>query len=78
MLFNKSKILIKTPKTLLHVSIIRSSSDSILCSLLKLQFKHSVRYFVMFLYYNFIKAQSMLPEDDLVFETCRNVLVVLM
>ena len=29
----------KTLKTLLHVSIIRSSSGSILCSLLKLQFK---------------------------------------
>ena len=39
MLFNKSKIYIKTLKTLLHVSIIRSSSDSIHCSLLKLQFK---------------------------------------
>jgi len=33
------KIYIKTLKTLLHVSIIRSSSWSILCSLLKLQFK---------------------------------------
>jgi len=30
---------IKTLKMLLHVSIIRSSSGSILCSLLKLQFK---------------------------------------
>jgi len=33
------KIRIKTLKTLLHVSIIRSSSGSILCSLLKLRFK---------------------------------------
>ena len=33
------KIYIKTLKTLLHVSITRSSSGSILCSLLKLQFK---------------------------------------
>jgi len=39
MLFNKSKIYIKTPKMLLHVSTIRSSSGSILCSLLKLHFK---------------------------------------
>jgi len=38
-LFKKSKTYIKTLKTLLHVSIIRSSSGSILCSLLKLQFK---------------------------------------
>ena len=30
---------IETLKTLLHVSIIRSSSGSILCALLKLQFK---------------------------------------
>ena len=33
------KIHIKTLKTLLHIPIIRSSSGSILCSLLKLQFK---------------------------------------
>ena len=38
-LFQKSKIYIKTFKTLLHVSITRSSSGSIYCSLLKLQFK---------------------------------------
>jgi len=38
-LFKKSKIYIKALKTLLHVSTIRSSSGSILCSLLKLQFK---------------------------------------
>ena len=38
-LFKKSKIYIKTLKTLQHVSIIWSSSGSILCSLLKLQFK---------------------------------------
>jgi len=35
-LFKKSKIYIKTLKTLLHVSITRSSSVSIYCSLLKL------------------------------------------
>jgi hypothetical protein len=35
-LFKKSKIYIKTFKTLLHVSITRSSSGSIYCSLLKL------------------------------------------
>ena len=35
-LFKKSKIHIKTLKTLLHVSITRSSSGSIRCSLLKL------------------------------------------
>jgi len=34
--FKKSKIYIKTFKTLLHVSITRSSSGSIYCSLLKL------------------------------------------
>ena len=38
-LFNNSRIHIKTLKTLVHVSITRSSSGSILCSLLKLQFK---------------------------------------
>ena len=38
-LFKKSKIYIETLKTLLHVSITRSSSGSLLCSLLKLQFK---------------------------------------
>jgi len=38
-LFKKSKIYIKTFKTLLHVSITRSSSESISCSLLKLKFK---------------------------------------
>ena len=37
--FKKSKIYIKTLKTLLHVSITRSSSGSIHCSLLKLLFK---------------------------------------
>jgi hypothetical protein len=35
----KSKIHIKTFKTLLHVSILRSSSGSIHCSLLKLYIK---------------------------------------
>jgi len=30
----------------------------------------------MFLNCNFIKEQSVLPEDDLMFETCRNVLSV--
>ena len=35
-LFKRSKIYIKTFKTLLHVSITRSSSRSIYCSLLKL------------------------------------------
>jgi len=35
-LFKKSKIYIKTFKMLLHVSITRSSSRSIYCSLLKL------------------------------------------
>ena len=35
-LFKRFKIYIKTLKTLLHVSILRSSSGSILCSLLKL------------------------------------------
>ena len=34
-------------KSLLHVSITRSSSRSVCCSLLKLQFKNSVIYFVM-------------------------------
>jgi len=38
-LFKKSKIYIKIFKTLLHVSITRSSSGSIYCSLLKLKFK---------------------------------------
>ena len=38
-LFKKSKIYIKTLKTLLHVSITRSSSGSIHCSLLILWFK---------------------------------------
>ena len=38
-LFKKSKIYIKTFKTLLHVSITRSSSESIYCSLLSLWFK---------------------------------------
>ena len=38
-LFKKSKIFIKTFKTLVHVSITRSSSGSFHCSLLKLQFK---------------------------------------
>jgi hypothetical protein len=47
-LYNKPKIYIKTLKTLLHVSITRSSSGSIYCSLLKLYFKNnSVIYFVM-------------------------------
>jgi len=39
--FKKSKMYIKTLLTLLHVSIIRSSSGSIGCSLLKLQFKNT-------------------------------------
>jgi len=38
-LFKKSKIYIKALKTLLHVSITRSSSGSLYCSLLKLKFK---------------------------------------
>jgi len=38
-LFKKSKTYIETLKTLLHVSITRSSSGSMYCSLLKLQFK---------------------------------------
>ena len=38
-LFKKSKIYIKTLKKLLHVSITRSSSGSILSSLLNLKFK---------------------------------------
>ena len=36
-LFKKYKIYIKTFKTLLHVSIIRSSSGSTYCSLLKFE-----------------------------------------
>ena len=40
-LFKKSKIYIKTLKTLLHVSILRSSSGSTYCSLLKLNIKTS-------------------------------------
>jgi len=39
MSFNKSKIHTKTLKTLLHISITRASSQSIYCSVLKLQFK---------------------------------------
>ena len=42
-----SKIYIKKFKTILHISITRSSSGSIYCSLVKLQFKTSselVRY----------------------------------
>jgi len=38
-LFKKSKIYIETFILLLHVLIIRSSSESIYCSLLKLSFK---------------------------------------
>jgi len=64
-LFKKSKIYIKTFKTLLHVSITRSSSGSIYYSLDVLN-------------YNFGKEQYMLPEDDGVIETCRRVLNVLM
>jgi len=41
MLFNKSKIYNKTLKTPLHVSIIWSSSGSIHCPLLNLQFKNT-------------------------------------
>ena len=41
LLFNKSKIYIKTLKTLLHVSIIRSFSGSIHCSLLN---SHAIRH----------------------------------
>jgi len=40
-LFKNSKIYIKTLKTLLNVSILRSSSGSIHCSLLNLQFKNT-------------------------------------
>ena len=49
-LFKKSKIYMKTFKTLLHVSITRSSSGSIYCSLLKLQFK---TYSELLCYVNF-------------------------
>jgi len=38
-LFKKSKIYVRTFKTLLHVSIPRSFSGNIYCSLLKLRFK---------------------------------------
>ena len=66
-ILKKLKIYIKTLKTLLHVSIIRSSSGSTYCSLLKLQIKTIV------LIYNLGKEQYVLPEDDRLIETCRSV-----
>ena len=86
-------IYIKTLKTLLHVTIIRSSSGIKLCSLLKSQFKtfsdllryinlvlwqHVVCYVWVGSLCNFSKEQSMLPDDDRMIETCRGVLSVLM
>jgi len=69
------KIYIKTLKTLLHVSIIRSSSGSTYCSLLKLQIKTISD---IQCYLNFSKEQIMLPEDDRMIEICSSVLSVLM
>jgi len=57
-----------------RVSIIRSSSGSILCSLLKLQFK-TLSKSLGVLNCNFSQEQSMLPEDDRMIETCRSVLM---
>ena len=68
---------IKTFKTLLHVSITRSFSGSVRCSLLKLYFK-TFGELLNVLNYNFSKEQYILPEDDRVIETCRSVLNDLM
>ena len=59
-IFKKSKIYIKTFKTLLHVSTIRSSSGSIYCSLLNLQFK-TFSKLLNILNYNTNKEKSTLP-----------------
>jgi len=70
----------KTLKMLLHVSILRSSSGSTYCSLLKLRVKSvnmSLYLSVMWqhvLTCNFNKEQHVLPEDDLRIETCRSIL----
>ena len=70
-------IYIKTLTTLLHVSIIWSSSGSILCSLLNLQIK-TLSDLLSVVNCNFSKEQSMLPEDDHMIKTCWSVLSVLM
>jgi len=66
--FNNLKFTLKHLKTLPHVSIIRSSSESILCYLLNLKFTS-----LSILNCKFSNEQSMLPEDDRMIETCRSV-----
>jgi len=72
-ILKKFKIYIKTLKTLLHVSIIRSSSDSTYCSFLKLYIKTICDEI-----HHFSIEQYVLPEDDRMIEICRRVLSVLM
>ena len=80
-LFNKSKIYIKTLKKLLHVSITIILREHHTLFLAKVtvqnhsQFKNT---HWVFLNCNFSKEQCMHPEDDRVIETCRSVLSVLM
>ena len=57
------KIYNKVLKTLLHVSIIRSSSGSLLCSLLNLQFK---TFNNLFCYINLVLWQHVVCESDAV------------
>ena len=66
-ILKKFKMYIKTLKTLIHISIIRSSSGRTHCSLLKSCIKTIV------LIYNFGKEQCVFLGDDRMIETCRNV-----